>query len=535
MPGYKVRLGDGSEIGPLDLEMVRSWYSQGLINEGSPVLPPGSRRWGKLADILPPDIRPRKAGGTGKRAAAPEPEEEDDDYLYDDAFWRETPLWRSVTASVFFFLAAVGAGILYFVPYRWRIELQPAPWREIALGCLLIALFLVRGSEWGRRISRVTMGVLGFAVFPLVAVLFVRGVRNDAYLVLLGLWFVASGFFFFLAWGRPPLRSTILSLLAVVVGAAGIVYFGVRPDDQFAAQVREWTAAGRRFEDVAAGMAIDLPGTWVMLREGNPLVASPAQAKVQLADPSQRAYAFLQSEESPAGVVSLDAYVDRLQAARRLGVPTLREVTRSTVPVRGKQGRRTVSLRDAEGGPVREVATTWKDGWTYVTLVAWAPAADDAKDVDVEGLIESYTVKPENEDQLRAAVTAVTVEVPHLSAAAAEALMGQSAAHVLEPDDTFRRAHTYAARGLRTMPPGEVKEMSQVLNGAYTTLPAKERTRLAAYLERAAQQLPTSPAEDKEMKELLKGAVLKLSPDRRERLQALYEKAVFAGILQGPA
>jgi len=29
---YKVRLDDGMEVGPLDGEMIRSWYQQGMVN-----------------------------------------------------------------------------------------------------------------------------------------------------------------------------------------------------------------------------------------------------------------------------------------------------------------------------------------------------------------------------------------------------------------------------------------------------------------------------------------------------------------------
>ena len=47
--GYKVRLGDGSEIGPMDLEALKTWYTQGLIGRDSPVLKPGSQRWSTLA------------------------------------------------------------------------------------------------------------------------------------------------------------------------------------------------------------------------------------------------------------------------------------------------------------------------------------------------------------------------------------------------------------------------------------------------------------------------------------------------------
>ena len=50
--GLKVRLDDGSEVGPLDMPMVRSWYEQGLINADSAVQKAGSKSWTKLAQAV---------------------------------------------------------------------------------------------------------------------------------------------------------------------------------------------------------------------------------------------------------------------------------------------------------------------------------------------------------------------------------------------------------------------------------------------------------------------------------------------------
>jgi hypothetical protein len=50
--GYKVRLADGSEIGPLDLAAVKDWRLKGLIEGDSPVLPPGAKRWSTASQVL---------------------------------------------------------------------------------------------------------------------------------------------------------------------------------------------------------------------------------------------------------------------------------------------------------------------------------------------------------------------------------------------------------------------------------------------------------------------------------------------------
>ena len=42
--GYKVRLPDGSEIGPLSIEEVKDWFARGLIGRDSPVMRPNGSR-----------------------------------------------------------------------------------------------------------------------------------------------------------------------------------------------------------------------------------------------------------------------------------------------------------------------------------------------------------------------------------------------------------------------------------------------------------------------------------------------------------
>jgi hypothetical protein len=51
---YKIRLGDGSEIGPLNLQAVRDWHRQGLLQPKSPVLRPGTKKWTTLDQVLEP-------------------------------------------------------------------------------------------------------------------------------------------------------------------------------------------------------------------------------------------------------------------------------------------------------------------------------------------------------------------------------------------------------------------------------------------------------------------------------------------------
>ena len=66
MAGLKVRLDDGSEVGPLDLRMVQTWYQQGLIGPEAMVQKPGSPRWIRLSEAA--DLERMGSGPIKRRA-----------------------------------------------------------------------------------------------------------------------------------------------------------------------------------------------------------------------------------------------------------------------------------------------------------------------------------------------------------------------------------------------------------------------------------------------------------------------------------
>jgi hypothetical protein len=76
MGGFKVRLGDGSEIGPMDLASLRTWLAQGLVDGSSPVMRPGTRKWVPLSTV--PELKgpwePARRPGRAGRPSGLEPE-----------------------------------------------------------------------------------------------------------------------------------------------------------------------------------------------------------------------------------------------------------------------------------------------------------------------------------------------------------------------------------------------------------------------------------------------------------------------------
>jgi hypothetical protein len=213
--GFRVRLDDGSEM-DLDSDMVRSWYDQGLIQGDTPMRAPGSKNWKRMDEVVEMRGWKESPGRAGS----------DDD---EEAAGPAGPQkWRSYVASALLFVAAAAAGYMSFFPQRWTPALAPVPWREIALGALVLALSLVRGWPIGRIFARVVMLLAAFALFPLAGLLIAQGVRGLPLLVLLSAWVVASGFFAFLG-AAVATANAILFLVTILLGAAGVYYFGYVP------------------------------------------------------------------------------------------------------------------------------------------------------------------------------------------------------------------------------------------------------------------------------------------------------------------
>jgi hypothetical protein len=207
--GFKVKISDGSVVGPLDDDMVMSWYEQGLIDKETPVLPPSSKKWVRLRDVLDTGKAAPKSGRAAK-------DDSDGPSLFHGR----------IVAGGLMILAGAGAVAALLAPHVWRKDLSPAPWLEIGLGLVLLGLAALHEADWARKLVRTGVGLAAFALFPLAGILIAKGVPMDAVLVIASAWVAASGLFFLLS---PPLPLGRLAASAAVVllGAYGVFRFGV--------------------------------------------------------------------------------------------------------------------------------------------------------------------------------------------------------------------------------------------------------------------------------------------------------------------
>jgi hypothetical protein len=287
------------------------------------------------------------------------------------------------------------------------------------------------------------------------------------------------------------------------------------------------TTPQRELVDETLGLRVDLPASWSFLREDHGLFTPPPNARLSLAAPRDGALGVLTSDTPPRAFPSLDAYLDQVVTERRRSDLSLREARREDAPA---DGRRLLATRETPEGPVEEVLQVWKDGWTYYTLAVWAPAARATAEAASTALRERITTAGPMGGRLAQAVASVVGSVPLLSPRAAEMLMGQSAAQVLEPAEAFRRTYLMTSRGLGALSKAEQAEMGTLSSQLYASLPARDRARLGSYIERVRGQQSTDVRLDEEMSRLAKAAMLKLPPARQARLRALFEKAIAAGL-----
>ena len=276
------------------------------------------------------------------------------------------------------------------------------------------------------------------------------------------------------------------------------------------------------------GLSLDIPEGWVALKPGNPVVAAPADARLTLVQPRQAGFGYLVTEPAPRGVATADQYLDRVVGRRpaRAGL---------------QAGQRSNALLGSLAG--RGLESTWVDdgvppardrGGRARRLDGIRPGGLDAGgDRRPPRRSRRARARPRSRRgllavRLRAAVDAAVAGVPHLSAPAAEQLMAQSEARVLEPEQAFRRSVVALARLLPSLSRDETRELAGLTTAAYAGVPWADRTRLAAYVERVRRSATTRAEEDREMAALMKTAEDGLTPARRLRLQAYYEKAIRA-------
>jgi GYF domain 2 len=72
--GYKVKMDDGTQVGPMTLESLEGWFRQGLVRHDNLVQRPGSYNWVPLSEVLARDLKKAPAPVQKAPPAVPAPQ-----------------------------------------------------------------------------------------------------------------------------------------------------------------------------------------------------------------------------------------------------------------------------------------------------------------------------------------------------------------------------------------------------------------------------------------------------------------------------
>jgi hypothetical protein len=517
MKGYKVRIGDGSEIGPMDLDALRNWYAQGLIETSSPVLKPGSKNWttlGQVIDVV--DLRAPRRGGS----AIDDDDEDDDAYAGPVSY-----LWPMRVASVLAFVAAAGAAYFWWNPRRFTPAIDPAPWREVALGLFATALLLTAGWGFGRRLGQLVL-LLATAALPVAGgILVVEGVRGRPLLALLGaLVFTAGSFALLTVWPSRWFKPALAALVAAA-GLAATWHYGVVQESPLQRQVAQWAGPETTFSN--DGVTVALPESWRLLKTGQTAATVPPTAKAVLGETRLGGLAYVVSEDAPRGVTSLDAYFDRTWQRRRQEAAGLTELGTREIRIGSLRGRAADGAWSAGGARYRDLTAAWRNGATYIALAAWVEDDGSTRPAaELEALVRGLSLDATREARHLSAVEAAVRDVPLLSPAAAD-LVVTGAPVPLAPAAAFARAFALSNAGDAALTPDEVREKVVLLATALATVGPRERPQVVAYVDRLRVGEPATE-EDAAAAPLLRAALLQLTSPELARLQELHERAIRA-------
>ena len=338
---------------------------------------------------------------------------------------------------------------------------------------------------------------------------------------------------------RAPKRSggggkvfVLLLLLAALGGGAWAVFhFGLLPLSQVAPEVSAWVAADNRYSNDVLGLRVEPSGGWRVLKDEQTVFVSPfvppVATQLSLAHETGTGFAALTAVTAPGGgIFSSEDYLEQRHPGRRRSGFKLGRSAPLPGPLPGHKAEATF---EADGKRFREITAVWKNGRSYVVLTAWGSAGGRGASA-LDALPASVRFDAARVKAMTDGLAAVTRELPHLTPAAAEAVMDLSAAERLDAPETFRRASQFVGRGLTSLSEKEVKELRNLNAAVYKALSSKDKRRLAAYFERLRGGRPTPRHDDERMSSLMKTGTLELSDKNRARLQALYEKAIRAGV-----
>ncbi|HZS48855.1 MAG TPA: hypothetical protein VFC63_27530 [Blastocatellia bacterium] len=409
---YKISLPDGNEYMVNDLAELQRLYRQGQVTADVLVQPVGRYQWYPLKEFFNlsewetfGDI------GTGKSIPRDTVDPAAAYYGHGPSknIGLEKPSIRGMRAAgILLFINA----LIVLTSFAYRgfhssdITLGPtAP--VVAIMDVIVGIALVTGHWRAFSLVRLGIGVLGVGG---------RFFANGQFTTQAALGAVFQ--LIFLAGFAILLSSEVISLVRTILGVAtvGFAWVGISivafvfslptmrhnaEAARFLKDVQPYAKPDRQLKDVEAGITMDLPEEWLMLKTDNPFMTSP-HTRMVIANSKEGALAILIMQYLPSmtSVQSVDDYISSVEENVSKGTTSFKEITRSRVTFGNDDAERVELAWERDKNKYHGWRTVCKRGDVYYMLSCRIlEGRQDTAFVKYKELESRFTLTTFSEDQ----------------------------------------------------------------------------------------------------------------------------------------
>jgi hypothetical protein len=275
------------------------------------------------------------------------------------------------------------------------------------------------------------------------------------------------------------------------------------------------------------GITLSPPASWRPLPKQQTIAAAPPDARAVFAQPRLGGFAYVVCEDAPAGVHGLADHFARARARQQ--APGQSTSERDVPTAGGVESRALDTTWTEDGVPRRGLIQAYRNGWTYVTLVAWM--VDDGTPraaAELDALARGLSLDASRAARYAQAVEGAVREVPLLSPDAARLVVARGANRPLNPAALLAQSFRQQAAGLGALSPDERRELDVLLATAVAAVDARARPRVLAFVERLRAGTEAEVSSDDESAGFLKSGLLQLTSPQLARLQELTARAIGA-------
>lgn len=394
---------------------------------------------------------------------------------------------------------------------------------------LVLGLALIQGVN-GVRVF--VLGAAAVASLVSIGIAAVFHSIRELQVLALAIVLTAVGYFALLLQREASKVRVAVSLVLIVAGVAATLgaqlYVAGFARRAFGEELRKVASERRQYNDPTAGISIEAPAGWVILREDAELYQG-VPSKVTLANPDAGTVAFVNYDQRRPGFVTLDHYLDAVLASLNEAGLEAQQTGRSDVTVGKASARRMELTWKEEDRPTSGFFSVWLDGDTIFMFVGavpgpWTTSAEEHFEVLQRALQFTAPI----ETALTDAEARLTTECPMFTATSVRTI-----ARRISPGSAteayFKVGWLWALKGQGALDAAAQAELGQLFSEVYSGMSQADRTRVGAYSEKLRAGRRTTRNEDIAAMRILGQAARTIPPASLARLQSLTDAALTAG------